>query len=135
MNRLSFLKYLRNYLSFILVIFLVVLPMVTESKIAIISAFIIIMIVYIIRGYESRILLGAGLILLVLGGIMSLTSRQVNVGLIGSLCYYFLTIGVITEFISFIRAKKTGGDDLRYLFSETPPVHNKQGNKAENTHT
>ena len=80
--------------------------MVTESEVIIISAFIIIMIVYIIRGYESRILLGAGLFLLVMSGVMLLTSRQVNIDIISSLCYYFLATGVIGEFIGFIRVKK-----------------------------
>ena len=74
-----------------------------ESKVLVLSIFMMTLVVYAVRRYNSKILVGIALCLLIAGAVHLALMMEVGAEQIAVLAYYFLAIGVIGELIEFVR--------------------------------
>ena len=74
-------------------------------EIVVLTVFIITLIIYILRRYDFRLLLGMGVFLLLLSAGAFAWRGETNANQIAITAFYFLAIGVVGMLIDFMRSK------------------------------
>jgi len=99
----------KSLLDFVLPFFLIVGAAIAAvyipSEIGVLSAFIITLIVYILRRYDFRLLIGMGIILLLLSAAVFAWWGEANANRTAIPAFYFLATGAVGMLIDSIRNK------------------------------
>ncbi|MBA7646717.1 hypothetical protein ES703_54483 [subsurface metagenome] len=74
-------------------------------EVGVLSIFIITLIIYILRRYDFRLLIGTGVFLLVLSAAAFAWRGETNASQIAIPAFYFLATGVVGVLIDFIRSR------------------------------
>ena len=96
---------LDRILPFFLIIGSAAAAIYLPSEIGVLSAFIITLIVYILRRYNFRLLIGMGIILLILSAALFAWMGEANANRTAIPAFYFLATGTIGMLIDSIRKK------------------------------
>ena len=59
-----------------------------------------------VRDYDSRILLGVGLLLLLLGMTQQVRGAEANAAKAGDVAFYFLATGTFGELVNFLKGRE-----------------------------
>lgn len=92
-------------LPFFLIVGSAIAAVYIPSEIGVLSAFIITLIVYTLRRYDFRLLIGIGIILLILSAALFAWMGETNANRIAIPAFYFLATGAIGMLIDSIRKK------------------------------
>ena len=96
---------LDRILPFFLIVGSAITAVYIASEIGVLSAFIITLIVYILRRYDFRLLIGIGILLLILSAALFAWMGEANANRTAIPAFYFLATGTIGMLIDSIRKK------------------------------
>lgn len=92
-------------LPFILIVGSAIAALYIPSEIGVLSAFIVTLIIYILRRYDFRFLIGLGILLLILSAVLFASMGEANANRTAIPAFYFLATGAIGMLIDSIRNK------------------------------
>ena len=92
-------------LPFILIVGSAIAAVYVPSEIGVLSTFIITLIVYILRRYDFRLLIGMGILLLILSAVLFAWMGEANANRTAIPAFYFLATGAVGMLIDSIRNK------------------------------
>ena len=101
--KFSRFKTVEGFFSVILAIACGAVAKLAESQVLVLSVFMMTLVVYAVRRYNPKILVGIALFLLILCAVQLALMMKTDAEQIAILAYYFLAIGVIGELIEFMR--------------------------------
>ena len=93
----------KDYAPFALAILCTASLRFMKQEYLVLSVFLVTLVVYVVRKYDSRILIGFAIILLMSTAVVLVMGLESHAENIAILAYYFLVIGVIAQFIEYLR--------------------------------
>ncbi len=105
-KKIQELTYFRETLPFSSILMVLVLSEFLNSEVSTLILFILLLILYFRRKYDSRILIGAALFCLVACPLFLIANNEKVAEKIAIYAYYFLVVGVIKQFVEYIREDK-----------------------------
>lgn len=87
----------RQYIPFFLVVVATAVGAFQSSQLFTLFTFFFVLLAYLLRRYDFRILMGVGLVLLLLGMVQQLLKAEGNATQAGDAAYYFLAVGTAGE--------------------------------------
>ncbi|MDY6931897.1 MAG: flippase [Halobacteriota archaeon] len=97
------LRSIDEYVPYGLIIFCTSSLKFVEQESLVVLVFIITLFIYIWRKYDSRILVGFAIVLLMLTAVVLATGSESYAENISIIAYYFLVVGVIAQFFEYLR--------------------------------
>lgn len=99
-------KSIEEIIPFILIIACVVAARFIGSEVLVLAVFIVTLGIYAWRRYDSRMLVGTAIFLLVICAALLASGSEHHANDVAIWAYYFLVVGVLGLFIEYLREKK-----------------------------
>ncbi|MDY6864652.1 MAG: flippase [Halobacteriota archaeon] len=100
------LRYIDEYMPYALMIFCIASLRFIEQESLVLMVFIVTLLIYIWRRYDSRILIGFAIVLLMFTAIVLVNGSESYAENIAILAYYSLVIGVIAQLVDYLRESR-----------------------------
>ena len=97
---------LDRILPFFLIIALTAASIYIHEEIGVLSVFIITLMIFFLRKYDYRLLVGMGIFLLILSAITLVWRGEANADQIAISAFYFLAIGIVGMLLDFMRSRQ-----------------------------
>lgn len=97
------LNAIENYVPLILIVACIASFRYVEQEAIVLLIFFITLIIYVLRKYDSRILISFAIILLISTAAVLARGLESHAEQIAILAYYFLVVGVVAQFVEYLR--------------------------------
>jgi len=102
------LRSLEYYVRFVLIAVCVAAARFFESDVVVFSVFLATLVVYVVRGYDCRLLVGSFMVLLVFAAVFLALGNEFYANRVAVWAYYFLVVGVVGLFVEYVRESRRG---------------------------
>jgi len=103
------LRSLEYYVRFVLIVVcVVVVARFFESDLVVFCVFLATLVVYVVRGYDCRLLVGSFMVLLVFAAVFLALGNEFFANRVAVWAYYFLVIGVVGLVVEYVRESRRG---------------------------
>jgi hypothetical protein len=97
-----------DLLPFVLIVVCIVVARFFESEVVVFSVFLATLVVYLVRGYDCRLLVVSFMVLLVFAAVFLALGNEFYANRVAVWAYYFLVIGVVGLVVEYVRESRRG---------------------------
>ena len=107
-GRVAGLRSLEYYVRFVLIAACVAAGRFLESDLLVFAVFLVTLVVYVVRGYDCRLLVASFMVLLVFAAVLLVLGNGFYANRVAVWAYYFLVIGVVGLVVEYVREGRGG---------------------------
>ena len=107
-GRVVWLRSVEYYVRFVLIGVCVAAARFLESDLVVFAVFLVTLVVYVVRGYDCRLLVASFIVLLVFAAVFLALGNEFYANKVAVWAYYFLVIGVVGLVVEYVREGRGG---------------------------